>query len=73
MSEGDSNGSRKGAGSALLIVVALYPEVTCLLLEIKLMCHYYIIRINCSCKVDSNLSIVLILKIPDLGMNLEGL
>lgn len=52
MSEGDSNGSRKGAGSALLIVVALYPEVTCSLLEIKLMCHYCIIRIiriNCSC------------------------
>lgn len=49
MSEGDSNGSRKGAGSALLIVVALYPEVTCSLFQIKFMWHYRIVRINHSC------------------------
>lgn len=49
MSEGDSNGSRNGGGSALVTVVALYPEVTCSLLEVKLMCHYCIVRITCSC------------------------
>lgn len=51
MSEGDNNGSRNGGGSALDIVVALYPEVTCKLLEAKLtcICHYCTVRITCSC------------------------
>lgn len=38
MSDGDSNGSRNGGGSALVIVIALYPEVTCSWLEGKLKC-----------------------------------
>lgn len=44
MSEGDSNGSRNGGGSALVIVVALYPEVTCSMVEVKLLW----VRISCS-------------------------
>ena len=41
ISEGDSNGSRNGAGSALVIVIALYPEVTCSQLNINVHCENY--------------------------------
>lgn len=50
MREGDNSGSRNGGGSAFVIVVALYPEVTCSSLEVKLMCHYCILRMTCRCR-----------------------